>query len=381
MSMKWLTDDSQTSDRSSHAKSWRRRMINAVICATLVAGLAGCSLLPDEMQEEEIPTIKPPKLAEKPTYPVKTDTIETKVRGSGKIMSMKEEGLFFTLEGGSYRVKNVYVEVGDAVAAGDIIAELDVQTLIDGLRLEEINFRETELNMKKTLRNTEGLSEEDLELKKIQFEKARLALTEKREQIARAQITAPFGGTVVSVSTKPGDTAQAYTPVVVLADMSQLTVAVQLSQDQAKNIAVGMEASVDINAAGSHKGKVARLPVPNTDGNNNGGGHGWDPWGNPLPGNQPKQDSVDNYLLIKLDAFPKEVTRATPLSAAIVTERKENVVVIPPSALRTYGGRTYVQVVEKDGTKREADVEVGQQTSTQVEIVKGLEPGMKVVGR
>ncbi|MDU2242948.1 MAG: efflux transporter periplasmic adaptor subunit, partial [Paenibacillus sp.] len=42
---------------------------------------------------------------------------------------------------------------------------------------------------------------------------------------------------------------------------------------------------------------------------------------------------------------------------------------------------TYVQVVEEDGTKREADVEVGMQTSTDVEIVKGLTPGQKVVGR
>jgi len=57
------------------------------------------------------------------------------------------------------------------------------------------------------------------------------------------------------------------------------------------------------------------------------------------------------------------------------------VVVIPPSALRTLSGRYYVQVVEADGTKREVDVEVGQQTATQVEIIKGLEPGQKVVGK
>jgi macrolide-specific efflux system membrane fusion protein len=156
--------------------------------------------------------------------------------------------------------------------------------------------------------------------------------------------------------------------------MSQLVVAVELSRDNLQKIAVGMEATVDINAHGSHRGKVMRLPVTQNNQNNNY----YDPW-NPYPRNN--TDSVDNYVLIELDPFPPEVARETPLSAAIVVERKENAVVIPPSALRTYGGRTYVQIVEEDGTKREVDVEVGLQTSTQVEIIKGLEPGMKVVGR
>lgn len=370
MFMKWLTGG------SSVPSARRARATSVVICALLAFALAGCALLPEEMEEEQIPDIKPPKLAEKPTYEVKTDTIVTKVRGNGKIMSMKEETLFFSLDG-SNRVKDVYVQTGQQVQEGELIAELDVQQLIDELRLEEINFREQELNMKRTLRNTEGLSAEELELKKIQFEKARLNLVKKREQIERAKITAPFAGTIVSVSVKPGDTVQAYAPVAVLADTNQLTVAVKItSKEDLAKIAVGMEAEVDINAAGSHKGKVFRLPVANNQNNNNY--NPWDPWGG---GGQQNQESIDDYVLIQLDDFPEEVTRATPLSASIITDRRENVVVIPPAALRTYGGRTYVQVVEADGTKREVDVEVGQQTSTQVEIVKGLEPGMKVVGR
>ncbi|MNE85837.1 macrolide transporter subunit MacA [compost metagenome] len=73
--------------------------------------------------------------------------------------------------------------------------------------------------------------------------------------------------------------------------------------------------------------------------------------------------------------------RGRPLSATIVTQRKENAVLIPISALRSVGSRTYVQIVEADGSKREADVEVGLQTSTELEILNGLTPGQKVVGR
>ncbi|MNE57059.1 macrolide transporter subunit MacA [compost metagenome] len=73
--------------------------------------------------------------------------------------------------------------------------------------------------------------------------------------------------------------------------------------------------------------------------------------------------------------------RGRPLSASIVTQRKENATLIPIAALRTVGSRTYVQVIEDDGSKREVDVEVGLQTATEMEILNGLTPGQKVVGR
>ncbi|MNT81340.1 macrolide transporter subunit MacA [compost metagenome] len=79
--------------------------------------------------------------------------------------------------------------------------------------------------------------------------------------------------------------------------------------------------------------------------------------------------------------MPEQVSRGTQLSVEIVVQKKENAVTIPPSALRTITGRNYVQVVDASGAKREVDVELGLQTSTSVEILKGLEPGQKVVGR
>ncbi|MNY74706.1 multidrug efflux system subunit MdtA [compost metagenome] len=65
----------------------------------------------------------------------------------------------------------------------------------------------------------------------------------------------------------------------------------------------------------------------------------------------------------------------------MIVQKKEKAVVIPAAALRTITGRNYVQVVDDKGAKREVDVEIGMQTSTDIEIVKGLTPGQKVVGR
>jgi membrane fusion protein, macrolide-specific efflux system len=169
----------------------------------------------------------------------------------------------------------------------------------------------------------------------------------------------------------------AYDEVAVVSDLNQLTVAAELSADDLKKVAVGMEVTVDINAAGQQKGKVKQLPNPKvTDtGSQRPGGTGG------IGQQQRQPDTIDKYLLVELDAFPKGLQRGTPLSISVITQRKANAVTIPAAALRSYSGRNYVQVVDPQGNKKEVDVEIGQQTSTDVEILKGLSAGQKVVGK
>lgn len=370
MFMRWSTANFNPKRCSVRS---RKRAILALLVALFMT--AGCSLLPEEQDVEELPIITPPPLSKRPEYVVQTGTIETKVRGVGKIMSMQEEELFFTLEGsGPYRVKEIYVQNGDYVEEGQLIAELDVTDLHNQLRSRKLQFRNDEIEMIRTLRRKNEMSPEEFEQAQIDFEQKRTELLELEEQIERSQLRAPFSGTIVSLSIKRGDTVQAYDPVAVIADLNRLTVAAELSKNDLPQIAVGMDALVDINNVGQQVGKVSRLPVEDSDSDQGGGYPGYPP-------NQQDRDSIDKYLLVELDPFPEEAVRGTPLSVVIVTERRENVVVVPPSTIHTYGGRTYVQVVEEDGTRREVDVEIGRKTSTQVEIISGLEPGQKVVGR
>ncbi|CAM3573033.1 efflux RND transporter periplasmic adaptor subunit [Marinicrinis lubricantis] len=378
MFTKWWTENSS----SKKTKMKQAAVISAVLVFSISS--AGCSLLPDETAEEVLPPIQAPKLSEKPEYAVTTQTLETTVSGVGKLMSAREETLFFTdgtasgSESGSSgggNILDIYVKAGDYVEAGTVIMELDTQTIEDNLRRARLDFRKNELDMKMKLREKDQYTPEEFEQFQIDFENARLEIVEMEEQIERAKLKAPFSGTIVSINVSRGDAVQAYKPVAVIADLTQLTVTAKLSQNDLQKVAPGMEAVVDINGIGSQQGTVKQLPV------DNGEEQPTDPWGNPMPGNENDVESIEDYLVVELAGMPEGATRGTPLSVKVIVDRKENAVVIPPSALRTYGGRTYVQVVEEDGTKREVDVEVGQQTSTAVEIVKGLEPGQKVVGK
>lgn len=370
MSMKWLTANLPTDKPGG--RTTIRRLARMALVSLMVLAIAGCGLLPDEPEEEVLPAITPPKLSEKPIYTVTTQTLETRIRGIGQVRSLVTEDYYFVESG--KRVKSVYVRPGDYVEAGELLAELDVSDLERDLRSRRLNFRRDELQMIDTLRRADELSPEELEQAKIDFELKRTSIVELEEQIERAKLYAEFSGHIVKVNIREGDTVQEYNTVITQADLTKLVAAAEIKKDEAQKIASGMEADVSINAAGDFKGKV--LQLPNFDRSNQN--PGWDPWGRPV---QQDEDTIDKYLLVELDPFPKDVTLGTPLSIAIVVNRKDNATVIPTAALRNHAGRNYVQVVEEDGTKREVDVEIGQQTATVVEIINGLEPGQKVVGR
>lgn len=361
MFMRWLTAGSPAPKIAT-----RITVFGLVLAVALSA--AGCGLLPDEETEETLPSISPPKLSQKPVYTVSTETLETKVRGIGELKSRQMEQLFFI--DGDKRVKDVYVKPGDAVAAGDLLAELDVTTAERDLRTRKLKFRQNELAMIETLRKADEMEPEELEQAKIDFELARAEITDLEENIEKAKIYASFTGNVISVQISKGDQVQAYTPVITVADLSQLVVAANVNKDDLKSVALGMDASVNINSAGDFKGKVSQLPVVKQENQNN----------DRFP-QQPEKDTLEKYLLVDIGEMPKGLNLGTPLSVVIVINRKEKATVIPSAALRTHAGRNYVQVVDEDGSKREVDVEVGQQTPTTVEIVKGLTPGQKVVGR
>ena len=358
MSMKWWTAYSLPIDRQAPARR-SRKSAGMIAALALSLAISGCSLLPDEPEEEDLSAIQLPKISEKPQYEVVTKTLETKVSGSGKILSSQEKQVYFTLDG--KRLKKLYIESGKTVKEGEAVAELDVDDLRKNLRQQELAFKQRELEMKETLRKKDEMDPVEFEMKSLQFEEARQQLVDMQEDIGKAVLTAPFSGTVVSVPVQEGDMVKAYDTVAVIANPSSLVIAAELSKDDLGKVSVGMEVRVDINNIEPLQGKVKQLPVPATD-NQNGNEGG-------------KTDSINKYLLVDVGKLPKEATRGTPLSISVITNRKENAVVIPLAALRTIGARTYVQVAEADGSKREVDVEVGQQTPTDAEILSGLTPG------
>ena len=69
------------------------------------------------------------------------------------------------------------------------------------------------------------------------------------------------------------------------------------------------------------------------------------------------------------------MTRGTPLSANVIINRKENAIVIPPSALRTIGSRTYVQVWKRTAASAKSTSRSASRRRRVAEILEGLDAG------
>jgi multidrug efflux pump subunit AcrA (membrane-fusion protein) len=63
----------------------------------------------------------------------------------------------------------------------------------------------------------------------------------------------------------------------------------------------------------------------------------------------------------------------------VVLEQKQDVLWLPPQAIRLFEGRRFVVVQEADGQRR-VDVKVGIQGEDRIEIEEGLTEGQVVVG-
>jgi len=337
-------------------KTMAAKMTAAAVCLALAAG---CSLLPQEAEQEALPEIRTPKISQKPEYPVRRATLEMTVSGTGKLLSEREEHLFFTKD--NRRITEVYVQAGDRVKKGQVLAELDTEDLEHQILRKEIELEKAELDLKMQMRDAVPDDGVSLRKMKLDYELLKADLADLRNELAASRLTAPYDGTMISFTAKTGDLSKAYEKIGQIADMNDLVVAVQFASSSLNDIAPGMEAIVSVNAMGDFRGTVRRLPV---DASRSG-----------------EEDSLDGRVLIDLESFPQDAGYGTPLSAAVVVERRENVLTIPLAALRKQNSRYYVIVSGEDGSKGEVDVEIGIQTSTDVEIIRGLEEGQKVVGK
>lgn len=89
--------------------------------------------------------------------------------------------------------------------------------------------------------------------------------------------------------------------------------------------------------------------------------------------------NVTNYpAIIQFITKAKELLPNMSATVAIITNQKDNVLLVPSGAVITQNGQTVVRVI-KNGTLTESAVETGLSSSTQTEIVSGVSEGDEVV--
>ncbi|MCI0396440.1 MAG: efflux RND transporter periplasmic adaptor subunit [Chloroflexi bacterium] len=196
----------------------------------------------------------------------------------------------------------------------------------------------------------------------LDVEQVQLEIAEIERQIADASLVAPFDGQILSIGVRPGDPAEAFTTVVVLAEPGELEITAELGSDQLSEMSVGQAATVHLRSRPeeSLSGSVRQLPYPYGGGTVDTG-------------------SDDSVARITLDDSDAGLVLGELATVVIVLEEKQDVLWLPPAAIRTFQGRNFVVVQDGDGQRR-VDVRLGIESADRVEILSGLEEGQIVVG-
>jgi HlyD family secretion protein len=191
-------------------------------------------------------------------------------------------------------------------------------------------------------------------------DQAQAQVRQAESNLAAATLTAPFSGVVSAIGANPGEQVGTGTAVVTLVDTRQIRVDVVVDETDVAKVRPGQPADLTLEALPGRRipGRVAVVaPVATV------------------------QQGVVNYQ-VQIQVDPAQADGVRPgmtASASIVTESRENVVVVPNRAVRTQGRNRIVEIWDADGRTSTRQVQVGLANDQFTEIIAGLQPGERVV--
>ena len=331
---------------------------NFAACITLVAcACTSCSLFPSE-EAVPPPIIQAGEFSYN-TVEVARSSIAKTVTKSGSLISPRQYNLSFEKHGGY--ITQFIARSKMRVKEGDILASLDAESLERQVADQEIAVRIAEIDYDETLANAwQGTRQSSVKRAQAYLDLAVMRLENLRAEFDSVVIRSPIDGIITYASAlRVGDFVDARQTVITVSDDTELVVLVTGSDGgDLIDMNLGLEVNIEYQRE-DYPGVVTVTPA--------------DAPSDAFYNNSP-------FVMVEFVNQPAEMTIGHSARVSFDKEFREDVVVVPSNAVTQYGSYAYVQVLE-GGVRRERPVEIGLTTPTEVEIVKGLEPGELLIVR
>jgi len=275
-------------------------------------------------------------------------------------------------------LKNISVDKGDAVKAGQVLAEIEVPELQQKLRRARasLEIRRRTYDRLQKVRDSDRrlVAQEDVDIAEGQSEEAKADVEELEALASYTHIVAPFDGVVTGRFVDPGALIQAsgsqtggaqgangptkagVSPVVSVADLSKLRVYFYVPEAEASLIREGMPATLTLREFPGREftGTIARFAKA--------------------------LDLSTRTMLTEVDLDNPQHLLYPGMYADVSIElaRHANVLQIPATAVGTTKGKSTVYVV-KDDQLAPMPVTIGLSSADRVEIAAGLTGTEQVV--
>lgn len=327
-----------------------------LLCSILISGCAN-----KQSQVEPSPTPIPTAIVPtKPTYTVQRGDVINQIEFSGRVVPVVQQDLTFRTSGS---VRKIYVKKDDIVKEGQLLAELDTGPSEFDLRRAQVNLEIAQLKLELTklqLPENSEIYTLTVTIQQREVELVQITVDEMNHTVAIGQIVSPLNGTVMMILMTEGNTIEAFKPVIIVADLSKLEVIGELTDAQLSQLTENISAL--ISPIGSHgmvvEGTIRSLPYPYGSGSDS--------------------SSLSLRVAFKSDPIEAGYNLGDLVNLTIVLEKKENVLWLPPQAIRNFEGRRFV-IVQDGDTQRRVDVKVGIEASERIEIVDGLKEGDLII--
>jgi membrane fusion protein (multidrug efflux system) len=330
----------------------RRHSLKWLTVAAFVAALAsGCSGKGKEKADGETKESAVPV----ETQPLKRAEMIAVYSGTAPIEA-HEEAVVVAKVGGE--VRQIYVEEGDTVQPGQILARLDGDRLRLTLAQTDANLRKLERDYKRTLELAEkGLvPKSTAENTKFDLDALRAGYESARLELNYTEIRAPIRGVISQRNVKVGNTISPNEPTFTVTDLDPLVAYVHVPEKEFRKIAPGQNAEVVVDALGGERfvGTISRIS-PTVD---------------PQTGTfRARVEVPDTSRRLKPGMFAR---------INIVYERRQDALQLPRSAILDADGTQTVFVVA-DGKAEQRTIRTGLSNGGWIEVLEGLQGAERVV--
>lgn len=255
----------------------------------------------------------------------------------------------------SGRVKTLVNQIGRAVKAGELLAEIDAAEI--AARVEQaragLDNATRELNRFQKLLDQKAVTLSEFEAVESRHRIAKAMVSESETMLSYTRVESPFDGVISRKLTDVGDLASPGRPLVEVEALGSLRFETDLAEALASRIHLGETLAVQIDGvAAPLRATVAEIA----------------PAANPL----------SRTLMVKLDLPQNEDLRAGQFGRLSVPVKGNTNLRVPAAAL-VRRGQLEILFVAEQGKARLRLVRTGKRLADQIEILAGLEAGETIV--
>ncbi|WP_140909166.1 efflux RND transporter periplasmic adaptor subunit [Cognatiluteimonas lumbrici] len=255
-------------------------------------------------------------------------------------------------------VREVHFESGDRVGKGAVLVTLSGQQQQAALREAEAAATEAErlYRRQQELAGQQLIARSQLDSQRAARDTARARVEQVRAQLGERVIRAPFAGVLGIRQVSPGALVSPGTPIATLDDLTRMYVDFPVPEGALAHVAPGQTV----------RGRVGAWPDRRFEGT--------------VETVDARVDPSTRSVVVRASfPNPDRLLRPGMLVTVQLEQQERQALLVPEIAIVQVGQSSFAWRVKQDGSVEQAPVSLGARAAGQVEILRGLEAGDRIV--